>query len=106
MNATIGAFGRIGMGRLAAASLFFAMSIATVVIGVTGAIFTDTQSVSANTFTTGTLDIASTPTTAVVTFSDMAPGDVITANLNISNDGSRCRGSCWPCSWSCLFGPA
>ncbi|MCH8235158.1 MAG: hypothetical protein IIC29_03425 [Chloroflexi bacterium] len=88
MNGTIAALGRMGMGRLAAAGLFFAMSVATITIGVTGAIFTDTESVSANTFTTGTLDIATTPTTAAITFSDMAPGDVVTSNLNISNDGS------------------
>ncbi len=54
----------------------------------TQALFTDTVSVGANTFTTGTVDIATTPATALVTFSDMAPGDKITAAIEVSNDGT------------------
>jgi len=52
------------------------------------AIWTDSEDVDANVFSTGTLDIGTSPTTALVTFSDMAPGDEVTAEITVSNDGS------------------
>ena len=54
----------------------------------TQALVTDTQSVTANTFSTGTLDLATSPTTALVTLSGMAPGSKITAPIQVSNSGS------------------
>ena len=62
--------------------------VTTMVVGSTGAFFTDTQSVSANSFATGTVDISSDSASAVVALSDMAPGDVVTAPITLSNDGS------------------
>ena len=47
------------------------------------AVFTDTASVGGNTFTTGTIVITTSPTTALVTFTDMAPGDSIQPNAGI-----------------------
>lgn len=54
------------------------------------AVFTDTASVGGNTFTTGTIEISTTPTSALVTFSDMAPGDSVQPNAGIvvSNDST------------------
>ena len=52
------------------------------------ALFTDTASVPANAFTTGTVDINTSPTTALVTFSNMAPGDEVVSPITVSNDGS------------------
>jgi len=52
------------------------------------AIFTDTQSVPNNTFSTGTLDISTNPTTALVTFSGMAPADQVTNPITVTNSGS------------------
>ena len=54
------------------------------------AVFTDTASVGSNTFTTGTVIISTTPTTTLVTFSDMAPGDSVqpSAGIVVSNDGT------------------
>jgi len=52
------------------------------------AIFTDTQSVPNNTFSTGTLDISTSPTTALVTFSGMAPNDEVTSPITVANDGT------------------
>ncbi len=52
------------------------------------ALFTDSQAVGANTFSTGTVDISTTPTTALVTFSNMAPGDLVTAPITVSNAGT------------------
>ena len=52
------------------------------------AVFTDTQSVPNNTFNVGTLDISTSPTTALVTFSGMAPGDEVTNPITVTNGGS------------------
>lgn len=52
------------------------------------ALFTDTASVPANTFTTGTVNINTAPVSALVTFSDMAPGDQVTNPITVSNAGS------------------
>ncbi len=53
------------------------------------AIFTDTESVGSNTFTTGTIDISTSPTTALVTFSNMLPGDQVTAPITVTNAGAN-----------------
>jgi predicted ribosomally synthesized peptide with SipW-like signal peptide len=52
------------------------------------AIWTDSQDVDANVFSTGTIDISTNPTTALVTFSDMAPGDEVTNDITVTNAGS------------------
>jgi predicted ribosomally synthesized peptide with SipW-like signal peptide len=52
------------------------------------ALFTDTASVTGNTFTTGSIDISTTPATAVVAVPAMAPGDQDTAPLTVSNAGT------------------
>jgi hypothetical protein len=54
----------------------------------TQALFTDTQAVGSNTFTTGTVDISTSPTSALVTFSAMAPGDAITDDIVVTNGGT------------------
>ena len=94
MTAVLGHLGSIGalaggsIGRLVITGLIFGTSVATVITAATGAIFTDTQSVGANTFSTGTVDIGSSPASAVVSYSTMAPGDKVTSPITISNDGS------------------
>ena len=52
------------------------------------AIFTDTQSVPDNAFSVGTVDISTNPTTALVTFSGMAPGDQVTNPITVTNAGT------------------
>ncbi len=67
------------------------LAVGVLAVGVrvaTQALFTDTQSVGANTFTTGTVDLATSPSTALVTFAGMAPGDKIVAPIQISNSGT------------------
>ena len=51
-------------------------------------VFTDTASVPGNTFTTGTVDISTSPASALITYSGMAPGDKVTQALTVSNAGS------------------
>jgi predicted ribosomally synthesized peptide with SipW-like signal peptide len=59
-------------------------------IGAFGAlsVFTDTASVPSNTFTVGTVDISTSPASALITYSGMAPGDKVTQPLTVSNAGS------------------
>ena len=76
------------MGRLLVAVLFFGTALATVVTTATGALFTDSDSIGANTFSAGTIILNTSPTTALVSFSGMAPGDLATNTLTVSNNGS------------------
>ena len=52
------------------------------------AVFTSVASNGANTFTTGTVVISTSPASAFITFSAMVPGDVVTQPLTVSNTGT------------------
>ena len=52
------------------------------------AVFTDSAPVGGNTFSTGNVDITTAPTTALVTFSGMAPGDMVTNSIVVTNAGT------------------
>lgn len=66
-----------------------ALTVATLAGGaVSLAIFTSTAVVPANTFSTGSVIISTNPTSALVTFAAMAPGDEVTAPITVSNDGT------------------
>jgi hypothetical protein len=52
------------------------------------ALFTSTATVPANTFSTGSVVISTNPTTALVTFAAMAPGDSVSAPLTVTNGGT------------------
>jgi len=75
-------------GRLVMIALLAGALITSVLVGSTGAFFTDAQSVGSNVFSTGTLDISTSPVSAIVSFSAMAPGDTVTAPVTVSNDGT------------------
>ena len=63
--------------------------IAAGMVAITSlAVFTDTETVTGNSFTTGTVDIAATPAIAVVTMPAIAPGDQVTAPLTVDNNGT------------------
>jgi hypothetical protein len=74
--------------RYGAAIAVFALALTAMVIGLTGAVFTDSESAGANTFTTGTIDISTAPASAILTAATMAPGDRVNNSLTVSNDGS------------------
>lgn len=61
--------------------------LATLAIGAS-ALFTSSATVNSNTFSTGTLNLTTSPTSTLVTFSNMAPGDQVTAPLTITNTGT------------------
>lgn len=70
--------------------------LALVALGTTGlavvgsgAVFTDTQTIGSNTFTTGTVKLSTAPTvSAAVTLSNMAPGDSKVGSVPVTNTGS------------------
>ncbi len=71
--------------------LILAVGIAVIggVIGSRGlAVFTSTASVGSNTFSTGNVSLTTSPSTALVTFAGMTPGDQVTAPITVTNAGS------------------
>jgi spore coat-associated protein N len=73
--------------KIAATVIVLAAFAALTTLGVL-AVFTSTASVGSNAFTTGTVTITTSPTTALVTFSGMAPGDQVTNPITVTNSGS------------------
>lgn len=71
-----------------AATVAVLLGFAVFVSFGTLAVFSDTQDVTSNTFTTGTVDISTAPTSALVTFANMAPGELTTSSLVVTNAGS------------------
>lgn len=74
--------------KLAATVVVLALLVSVLTVGVL-AVFTDTESVASNTFSTGTIDISTSPTSALISFSNMLPGDQVTAPITVSNAGSE-----------------
>lgn len=75
--------------RLVATALTVALAAVGVTSLVTGALFTDTEPVSASDFQTGTVDIvAAHSTTQPLGAPNMAPGDVAFGVVPVSNGGS------------------
>ena len=62
--------------------------LAFVGIGLSSALFTDTQALGANDFTSGTVRISTAPVNTAVSAGNMAPGDVVTGNVQVDNAGS------------------
>ena len=77
-----------GMLKKLLATLAVVIVGASFVVFGSFAVFTDTQNVPSNTFSTGTLDISTNPTSALVTFSAMAPGDQVTNPITVTNGGT------------------
>lgn len=54
----------------------------------TGAVFSDSKDIGANTFATGSVHLSTNPTTAALTLSSMAPGDSVARVITVSNTGT------------------
>ena len=63
------------------------MAVASTAL-VTGAVFTDTERVDGSQFTTGTVDVSTTPTTTILESPNLAPGDTVTGVIEMKNSGS------------------
>lgn len=74
--------------RLLAAIAVAGLSLVTLGTLTTGALFTDSEDLGANSFTTGTLVLGLTPTTALFSVANMAPGDTVSKPLTVSNTGT------------------
>jgi predicted ribosomally synthesized peptide with SipW-like signal peptide len=78
---------RITPTRLALTAAVLLLGAAAITVASL-ALFTDTATVTGNTFSSGTVDISATPASAVVSLPAMAPGDQTTAPLTVGNLGS------------------
>ena len=77
-----------GMKRILVSLIIIGLVAASVTMGAM-ALFTDQETSAANTFTTGTLDLALVNGTPLpFTVSAMAPGDVVYGGLQVSNSGT------------------
>ncbi len=66
-----------------------AIGILASLMGLGGlSLFTASTDNDGNAFTSGSVDISTSPASAFLTMSDMAPGDSVTAQLTVSNDGT------------------
>ncbi len=66
-----------------------AIGVLTSLMGLGGlSLFTATTDNDGNAFTSGSVDISTSPASAFLTMSNMAPGDSVTAQLTVSNDGT------------------
>jgi spore coat-associated protein N len=68
-----------------------ALAVVLAAVGLTvgsGASFTASAANPGNVFTTGTLTIANTPATALLTAGSLKPGDTATGTVDITNTGS------------------
>ena len=74
--------------RLLASIAVAGLSLVTLGSLTTGALFTDSEDLGANSFTTGTLVLGLTPTTALFAVANMAPGDTVSRPLTVSNTGT------------------
>lgn len=68
--------GALAIGLLALASGFSGL-----------AVFTDQETIDSNDFDTQSVDLSTAPTTAMITMSAMIPGDSVTDDVVVSNDG-------------------
>jgi hypothetical protein len=69
--------------------LMLSLSIASLGAGAFSlALFTDQATVGANAFNTGTIDLTTNPTTALLTNSAMFPGDAVNGTLLVTNAGT------------------
>ena len=56
--------------------------------GGVNALFTDSDPVGANSFTTGTLNLTASPASSAINYVNMVPGDTATQPLSVANGGS------------------
>lgn len=65
-----------------------ALAGGTLAVGLTGAIFTDSDTASANALTTGTIDISDGDAAAMFSPDVMAPGGTQEGSITVTNNGS------------------
>jgi hypothetical protein len=79
---------RQSLRRLRRSILVVLLSGGSVSVLLVSALYTDVTSIPANTFTIGTLDISSSPTSAAITAASMSLGTTTVSSLQVLNSGS------------------
>lgn len=75
--------------RIVPAAVVLALAAATIALGLTGALFTDSATIGNNSFATGSVTLGTTAASLPFAVTDMAPGDTEGAyDVEVSNDGS------------------
>ncbi|MGV8847106.1 TasA family protein [Tessaracoccus sp.] len=74
--------------RIYQGAVVLAIAVTGMTTVLTGAFFTDSKTIGNNVFTTGTVILGVAPASAALTLPAMAPGDVVTAPITVSNTGS------------------
>lgn len=74
--------------RLALPAAIALMSLGGLSALASSATFSDNESPGSNAFSSGTVDLTTAPTSSVISFSTMAPGDMTVAPLTVANSGS------------------
>ena len=74
--------------RLVVGAVVLAVTAAGVTGLTTNAWFTDTDAVTANTFTVGNVNLLTAPLTSAITVGNMAPGDTVYGAITVSNPGN------------------
>jgi len=89
MDRTIPAHSHPRRSRRFAALLALALVSGSLGAGALSlAIFTDSQAVTGNAFSTGTINISTTPATALFSMSNMMPGDTSSQTIRVDNAGT------------------
>jgi len=70
------------------ASVVLVMVLALTWSRDTLAVFTDSDAVGANTFTAATISLTTSPTTALITYANMNPGDSVTNPITVTTAGN------------------
>jgi hypothetical protein len=78
----------MGSYRLLLCGVALVGALIGLVNGSTYAAYQSTGTSASNVFAAGTVDIASSPTSALLSFSDLVPGETVTAPLTVNNSGS------------------
>lgn len=74
--------------KLTGAAVVFTAALAGVPWSFTQAVFTDSETVGGNAFTSQTINLGLSTTSALLSLTTLLPGDKVTAPLTITNSGS------------------
>lgn len=81
--------GRRGKRRLLLVLLTLGLAVSSIgANAISLALFTDTETVTNNAFTSGSIDLTASPASAAIGLTNMMPGDTVNGSLTIGNAGA------------------
>ena len=75
--------------RLVAGLSVLALGTAGLTVVATNALFTDSSTIAAGAFATGSVQLTATPASTTLTFANMAPGDIAYGPITVTNAGTE-----------------